>query len=110
MSVEAPPYHIWVYVFADLLDFLQKAGSTYQDSPFRVTSWWRSVEKNASLPGAEPFSQHLVGLAIDAVPYNGSSSQLAAAARRHGLIGVVYDTHAHLQAWEAGRLERLLRA
>jgi uncharacterized protein YcbK (DUF882 family) len=33
--------------------------------PMSVTSWYRSVAHNATLPGASPHSKHLTGRAID---------------------------------------------
>lgn len=36
--------------------------------PLKVTSWYRSPEKNADTPGSAAFSQHMDGTAADAVP------------------------------------------
>jgi hypothetical protein len=72
-----------------------------------VTSWWRSSGDNARV-GGEPESQHLLGLAFDAVGPNPLT--LAAALRAVGFVVVEEPSHIHAQAYRAGTLGPVLRA
>lgn len=67
----------------------------------RVTSFWRSPERNA-LCGGHPESQHLVGLAIDVV-HPGA----LAAFHRVGLVHTIDEgDHVHNQVYAPGVLGR----
>ena len=48
----------------DLLRMLDQARE-YANTPFRLTSTWRSVEKNNSLKNSSKNSSHLKGRAVD---------------------------------------------
>jgi len=67
------------------------------------TSWYRTVAHNRA-EGGHPWSQHLVGLAADHAP---ASASFRSKARAAGLIVVYEGDHDHVQAWQAGTLERL---
>ena len=49
---------------ANLLKMLDKARG-YAETPFKLTSTWRSVEKNNSLKNSSKNSSHLKGKAVD---------------------------------------------
>ena len=66
-----------------------------------LTSWWRSPERNTAVGGA-PQSQHLYGLAVDAVPRDFDA--FMADARRIGLYAVDEGNHVHLQIFPSGYL------
>jgi uncharacterized protein YcbK (DUF882 family) len=70
-----------------------------------ATSWWRSPERNAQV-GGDPYSQHLVGWALDAV---GPDVQtFAKRLRVRGFVVVVETDHVHVQVFPRGTLRRLL--
>ena len=48
----------------DLLRMLDQARE-YANTPFKLTSTWRSVEKNNSLKNSSKNSSHLKGMAVD---------------------------------------------
>ena len=48
----------------DLLRMLDEARE-YANTPFKLTSTWRSVEKNNSLENSSKNSSHLIGKAVD---------------------------------------------
>jgi hypothetical protein len=74
----------------------------------RLTSWWRSRERNAAV-GGQPTSQHLVGCAIDVVGVPLAQAQRLAA--QYGLTAIASQRGAvHVQALPAGTVARLLRA
>jgi len=71
----------------------------------RITSWWRTPAKNASVGGAIN-SQHLIGLAVDVVPVGAPFSDEWAArvvteAKQRGLIAGIEGDHVHLQRYAA---------
>jgi hypothetical protein len=69
-----------------------------------ATSWYRSRQENARV-GGDPFSQHLVGWAIDAV---GPDQQaFAKGLRMRGITTVQESDHIHFQAFPAGILRLL---
>lgn len=110
MTVEAPPDPIIRVFLPELREFLDRVERTWLASPFQTTSWWRSVDRNRAV-GGERFSQHLVGLGLDAVPTNGTTTEdLQLAAQRAGLRAFPASRHVHLQLWPAGQLEQLLRS
>ena len=49
---------------ANLLKMLDYARG-YADTPFKLTSTWRSIEKNNSLKNSSKKSSHLKGMAVD---------------------------------------------
>lgn len=49
---------------ASFLEMLDKARG-YANTPFKLTSSWRSVEKNNSLKNSSKNSSHLKGMAVD---------------------------------------------
>lgn len=70
-----------------------------------VTSWYRDSTHNRMV-GGDPWSQHLVGLAIDV-----DSDDLAETRRllqEAGLYAFDERTHVHGQVWPAGLLRRLV--
>lgn len=72
----------------------QLAGSP----PVQISSWVRTSTQNAAVGGA-PFSQHLLGLALDFVgPYDRFADQLEA----QGLTVVREGDHLHVQRLPAG--------
>lgn len=109
MAVQVPPPIFVAILSADFDRFLNAAWRVFNQTPFRATSWWRSVERNREVGGAL-YSQHLVGLALDVVPLPGATfREVRAEAIAAGLYAVVEPDHVHLQAWPAGRLESILR-
>ena len=49
---------------ASFLEMLDKARG-YANTPFKLTSTWRSIEKNNSLKNSSKNSSHLKGMAVD---------------------------------------------
>lgn len=109
MAAQVPPHSIVSVWYPVIIPFAERISRAWQDSPFLITSWWRSPQHNLDV-GGEEFSQHLIGTAADAVPYDGDMLKLERAFEREGLIGVVYDRHTHVQLLRAGTLERWARA
>lgn len=104
-SYEGPPQWVQHYFWWDLTDFVERVRAAHRATPFWVTSWWRSPTRNAQV-GGDPWSQHLVALAIDAVPVSGRTIRdLALSLRRSGLVVVEYDRHVHAQLHPAGFLQ-----
>lgn len=108
MSYQSPPTEFVRYWYWEIWDFIPRVRAAYNWCPFYVSSWWRDEATNRAV-GGDPFSQHLIGLAIDAIPVPPrTTEQLAAAFRASGLIAVVYARHVHAQLYPAGFLERWL--
>jgi uncharacterized protein YcbK (DUF882 family) len=63
-----------------------------------VTSWWRTIEHNARLPGAAAASLHLQGLALDVV-YDGKRPTLSEL-QALGLRVIREKDHDHLELAE----------
>ena len=59
----------------DLLRMLDQARE-YANTPFKLTSTWRSVEKNNSLKNSSKNSSHLKGRAVDIACTNSRSRAL----------------------------------
>lgn len=104
MALIAPPNDIVIANFANLVDFLQRASLALQaiGGPYRVTSWYRDPRVNVKV-GGEPFSQHLIGTALDIVPDDGDRAHLVEHAQDAGIIGIDEGTHVHLQLFAAGQ-------
>jgi len=107
--IEAPP-HIYVQTleewapgFWDRFFSAVWAGYYRYGKPMQVTSWWRTVSRNADA-GGHPESQHLVGTAFDVLP---ADPALEGAMEMAGFIGVMRPTHLHLQAFPAGLLRQV---
>jgi hypothetical protein len=101
MSVERPPAAMWGFATYSFVNRVVAAGRRHDVT---ATSWWRSPSENARV-GGDPFSQHLVGWAVDAV--GPGSTAFAKQARLYGLTAVVESTHVHLQLFPPGILRRL---
>lgn len=83
--------------------------------PLRVTSAYRSVQANASLPGASSTSQHLTGQAADVVPVGLSMQSALAKLAAVSFAGfgqlIVYplsSDHLHISLPAAGKLDSVL--
>ncbi len=109
MAFQRPPPDFIRYWYPDLLDFVNRVNWAYQECPFTVSSWWRSQDDNARV-GGDPYSQHLIGTGMDAVPISPwRKDHLSAALRRAGLIAVdSYPRHVHAQLYPAGFLRAWL--
>lgn len=100
--VQAPPAYLDGYVVRSFINRTMAAAGSLDVTP---TSWYRSISDNARV-GGDPFSQHLVGWAIDAV---GPDQQMfAKRLRLSGITTVQEASHLHFQAFPAGVLRRLL--
>lgn len=75
----------------------------------RITSWWRSIDRNAIVKGAD-WSQHLVGLAFDLVVEEGDREALVALLEARGWTVLRYTDHLHLQWLPYGRLRELVES
>lgn len=102
MSCQPPPFAF--YNFA-LLSFHARAEAASQGFDLACTSWWRTPLENARV-GGDPFSQHLVGWAVDAA--GPDMQQFSKQARMTGLTTVLEADHVHVQLFPAGVLRRLL--
>ena len=109
MPVEAPSLFIEramdFYGPGLLAEVVAAANDALTESPATVTSWARSPTQNLSVGGAQR-SQHLLGLAFDAVAQN--PDQLAALLWRAGFTVTTYPTHLHAQAFPAGTVDWLV--
>lgn len=101
MAVLAPPSQYVAYF--PISDFVRRASWASSGLRGGFTSWYRTVDSNRRV-GGHPWSQHLVGLAADRSP---ASASFRSKARAAGLIAVYEGDHDHVQAWQAGTLERL---
>ena len=119
MSVVGPPAFIAASAFRPFLFEFVRAVRSIDLRPVTAvgvsrvdaTSWWRGIEENRRV-GGDPFSQHLVGLAVDVALVQNTArgrSALIASAARAGLRGVDERDHVHLQLWPAGQLRRLVQ-
>ncbi len=108
MTVLAPPPRFQLP--GELQRLFGMAEAMYDAQPWYPTSWWRSIDHNRDV-GGHPYSSHLIALAFDAKPIDGTVPALAAAAYAAGFPQVVeYPTHVHVGLWRAGTLQRLLNA
>jgi hypothetical protein len=104
VSLQLPPP--WLLSWSQVQAFLERVRRVEADAT--PSSWWRSVSHNAAV-GGHPFSQHLLGTAADFVPQRGwTNAELAAAARRAGLIAIDEGDHVHLQLHPAGTLDHIV--
>lgn len=110
--VRSPPSQLWYssYWGAILKEFLWRLHWAWRESgkpPLQATSWWRSEADNAAA-GGRPYSQHLVGTALDLVGEQLGLTAFAQAAESNNLTVVRYKTHIHVQLMPAGILERII--
>ncbi len=109
MAAQLPPPAILRYAGEEIVSFVRSALQAHASVPFRLTSWWRSPQENAALRNSEPFSQHLIGTAMDAAPLRSGNGALVAALYAAGLPQVIdAGTHVHFALWRAGVLESSL--
>ena len=72
------------------------------------TSWWRSNSRNLEVGGA-PYSQHLLGWAVDwQLPTSAQNREMVALANRIGLVGIDEGDHVHVQMYPAGVIPKTL--
>lgn len=102
MSVRPPPTDVLVRWYPWIWHFAQVATFAYYRAPFRVSSWYRDPDHNASV-GGNADSQHLIATAADLVPLSGSVEDLARELRAVGLVAVTYPSHVHAQLFRAGQ-------
>jgi len=107
VSVQVPPP--WLLAWSQVQAFLALVRRVEADAT--PSSWWRGLADNARV-GGHPFSQHLVATAADFVPgrtgRTWTNTELAAAARRAGLIAIDEGDHVHLQLHPAGTLDHVV--
>jgi len=105
--IEAPPARIWQPIEGAVPGlfrfFLESVLGAVEISS--VTSWWRSPVENFAV-GGKPFSQHLIGFALDFTTPDPRSAlrQLA----NIGLVAVDEGDHVHVQLLQAGVLDPLI--
>lgn len=102
MSVNPPPFvfHQGVHRFFTRA-LIQESADLEK---LELTSYFRTPHENAAV-GGDPWSQHLVGWAIDVV--GDDAGEFAKRVRRAGLIAVQESDHLHIQVFPAGALRRL---
>lgn len=109
--VETPPD--WIVRIVEFLSpgfygrFFQALVNAIGTNPIQVTSWYRTPLSNQQV-GGDPFSQHLLGFALDVVvddPF-----RMRQRFRDMGLTSVVEGDHVHVQVFPAGVVAPLLRA
>lgn len=98
MPVWIPPDSIIVQARGPLITFFQRLYAVTYPLDTLVTSWWRSVERNAAV-GGHPRSQHLIGTAMDF--HTASRAALVTALRARGLHAVDEGDHVHAQLFSA---------
>jgi len=92
--------------FPFIVDFYWKAVAGAQGfAGLKVTSWFRTPEKNRIEGGAQT-SQHLFALAWDVAVPRDSLQHLAQHMQAQGLVAVAERRHVHIQAFPAGALAR----
>lgn len=72
----------------------------------RITSWQRSSAENRAV-GGDPYSQHLIAFAIDAIAAGSRAVELERQARAAGLVIVDEIDHHHAQVLRAGTLRSI---
>ncbi len=101
-----PPELLGSAWFPFILNFYWRAIAGARGFPgLRVTSWFRTPEKNRIEGGAEQ-SQHLFALAWDITAPRDSLQHLQGHMQRQGLVTVRERNHVHVQAFPAGVLAR----
>lgn len=107
MALATPPSVYWQHF--PVHDFVERVNRAWVDGIY-ATSWWRSWWENIRVGGStRPLSQHLAGLAVDIDGPRDWLRYFAQQARAQGLVVVEYPTHAHVQLWRAGELDRWVR-
>lgn len=89
-------------------DFRTRFNAALREVPGRVTSFFRSVERNRQVGGSGS-SQHLYGLAADVVVPRGWRARAIQRARRAGLVVIDEGDHLHVQYFRADRRPPWLR-
>jgi hypothetical protein len=102
MAVVPPPAPLWGFATWSFVTRLEHAA---RGADITATSWYRNPRVNAEV-GGDPFSQHLVGWAVDAV--GPDSSGFAKRCRVAGLTAVIEASHVHVQLFPKGILRALL--
>lgn len=102
MTLQAPPPDL-VEVYIDFYRYLiPRLQFLLERFPQAVpTSWWRSERRNLAVGGA-PYSQHLLGWAVDFAPPRHQNRELVRLANEIGLVGVDEGDHVHVQMYPAG--------
>lgn len=65
MSLRVPPEFVLAETRDEIIEFVLDLAQVKWPLGTTINSWWRSPTYNASLRGASPVSQHLLGLAFD---------------------------------------------
>jgi len=97
-AIPPPP---WVMALAAELvkEFMARMLAACSTHPeIEITSWYRDGVDNLRV-GGDPVSQHLLGLAVDAVVDD--PAHLVAAAQAAGLVAVDEGDHVHVQMFPA---------
>ncbi len=102
MSAQPPPVDIYPAATRFLRDAAMWAADDLRE--LWATSWYRTSDHNREVGGA-PYSQHLVGWALDVA--GADQFEFARRAEHTGLIVVRERDHVHVQVFPAGVLQRL---
>ena len=70
-----------------------------------ATSWWRSDARNMEVGGA-PYSQHLLGWAVDWALPRERHRAMVELAREFGLVAIDEGDHVHVQMYPAGVISK----
>jgi len=112
VALEAPPSDVASAWEPLISPFIHRAWIAYIRQPFVVTSWWRSFAENNRV-GGMAFSQHLVAIAIDALPIGAGPApdrkDLVRAFQAAGLVAIDERDHVHAQLLTAGTLQRIVQ-
>ena len=104
MSLLAPPASLAPWFLPDWLLLVHTYDRARAVDPgVTPTSWWRSIEDNERVGGA-PFSQHLIGTALDVL----QGEEARAVWRAAGFTVIEYARHDHVQLYDPGYVRRLL--
>lgn len=104
MSVQAPP---WILHYGAHRFFVGTLMHSSRGLDIELTSYWRSREDNERV-GGHPWSQHLVGWAVDVI--GPDIEVFADRVDAAGIVTVHELDHLHVQLLPAGALEALFKA